>query len=534
MTKAALVETPVPATESRPSTAIPHGLASATGALAVAVVIGQLVTIVREIFVSAQVGTDARLDAVLIALVAPMTIAGVLQSGTSAALVAALGVAEATEGHASARHLAGGVLTWATIIGVVLMLLVIVLAGPLVALTGPGLAAPTSLLAVEIMPVVAPIVLFSALGVLVGALCQSASHFRPLIVGAILAPVVSAVLTIGLWDSVGVEALGIGMTGNAVATVIVVGLGAWIAGLLPRPTLSIRRREGVDFLRHATPLWASSAALTSNQVSDRAVASLVGAGAVSALRYGETVMRVPINSLGSAWGTVVYPALVRSQGQEHGLGVTASGLIRIVIALAMPVTFAAAALAPLIVDVAYVRGAFTVEDAQRTSLVVASLAPLFVLSMVQPVVIGSHNARRSGWTLFMAGVVTAVLNLALDLLLAPVFGTAGIGLSSSLALLLPLSALIILLGRREAGFELRGIASVAGRSAAAAAVPALIVGWVAWHQVPSYEVGFDLLLLIVGGIVGLAGYLVGAHLLRIAEVDQAFRAVTTRVSRRSH
>ena len=276
MTDVAVVDTPVPATEGAPSTSIPHGLASATGALAVAVVIGQLVTIAREIFVSAEVGVDVRLDAVLVALVAPVTIAGVLQSGTSAALVAALGVAEAKEGHAAARHLAGAVLTWAAIIGLLLTLVVILLAGPAVALAGPGLAGPTAQLAVGIMPVVAPIILFSALGVLLAALCQSASHFRPIIVGAILAPVVSAALTIGLWDSLGVAALGVGMTGNAVTTVVVVGIGAWLAGLLPRPTISIRRRDGVDFLRHAGPLWASSAALTSNQVSDRAVASLVG------------------------------------------------------------------------------------------------------------------------------------------------------------------------------------------------------------------------------------------------------------------
>ena len=292
------------------------------------------------------------------------------------------------------------------------------------------------------------------------------------------------------------------MTGNAVTTVVVVGIGAWLAGLLPIPTISIRRRDGVDFLRHAGPLWASSAALTSNQVSDRAVASLVGAGAVSALRYGETVMRVPVNSLGTAWGTVVYPALVRSQSRPDGLGGTASSLIRIVLALAMPVTFGAAALAPLIVDIAYVRGAFMADDARRTSAVVASLAPLFVLSMVQAVVIGSHNARRSGWTLFMAGVAAAVLNLGLDLLLAPVLGVVGIGLSSSLALLFPLSVLIFLLARREAGFHARRSTSVAARSALAAAVPAAIVAWFAWRVEPSDAIGMDVLLFVFGSTAG--------------------------------
>ena len=190
-------------------------------------------------------------------------------------------------------------------------------------------------------------------------------------------------------------------------------------------------------------------------------------------------------------------------------------------------------LAPLIVDIAYVRGAFMADDARRTSAVVASLAPLFVLSMVQAVVIGSHNARRSGWTLFMAGVAAAILNLGLDLLLAPVLGVAGIGLSSSLALLLPLSALIVLLARREAGFHSRAIASVAVRSAVAAAVPAAIVGWFAWRVEPTDAIGGDVVMFVVACVAGLAGYLVGAHVLRIEEVARAVRAVSARVRERS-
>src|SRR5207237_2179459 len=124
----------------------------------------------------------------------------------------------------------------------------------------------------------------------------------------------------------------------------------------------------------------------------------------------------------------------------------------------------AAAMAPLVIDVAYLRDAFDLDDARRTSQVVAMLSPLFVLSMMQAVVIGAHNARRSGWTLFAAGILTAGANLALDLALAPILGVAGIALSSSLALAVSIGSLLVLLDRREPHFDLRAVASVLARS----------------------------------------------------------------------
>ena len=77
------------------------------------------------------------------------------------------------------------------------------------------------------------------------------------------------------------------------------------------------------------------------------------------------------------------------------------------------------------------------------------------------------------------------------------------------------------------------IASVAARSALAAAVPAAIVAWFAWRVEPSDAIGMDVLLFVLGSTAGLAGYLVGAHLLGIEEVDRAVRAVSARVRQRS-
>ena len=300
-------------------------------------------------------------------------------------------------------------------------LVVILLAGPAVALAGPGLAPPTAHSRAASCRSSLPSSCSSALGDIAGGAVPVGIAFPADHRGRDPDAVVSAALTIGLWDSLGVAALGVGITGNAVTTVVVVGIGAWLAESPPIPTIS---DPGGVTAWTSCDTWdrcGRVAALTSNQVEPTGPSPPLSGRARSApFAMARRSCASRSTHSGTAWVTASYRALVRSQSRPDGLGGTASSLIRIALALAMPVTFGVAG-----------RGAnsswtsrmcavaFMADDARRTSAVVASLAPLFVLSMVQAVVIRSDNARRSGCILSMAGVAAAVLNLGLDLLLAP-------------------------------------------------------------------------------------------------------------------
>ena len=501
----------------------------AAGGLTIAVTLGHLVTVGREMFVAAQAGTTPRLDAVLVALVAPLTIGGLLQSGTAAALVAAVGAVQAQDGRASAQRLAGAVLTWTTLVGVALTLAVILLARPFISLVGPGLAPAERDLATAVIPLVAPIIALSALAYVVAALCQLAERFRPIAIAAVVTPVVAAAVTIALWPALDVSALAAGMALAASANLAIVAHGAARAGVLPRPTLRARWPHTIGFLRHAAPLWASSLGLSLNLATDRGVASLLGPGAVSALRYGETVMRLPTGAVADSWGTVVYPALVRSElDPAVSLGPTAGTYIRGVVALAMPVTVGVAALAPLVVAVAFQRGEFGADDVRTTAPVVAALAPIFLLSMVQAVLVGAHNARRAGLVLLAGGILNAALNLVLNVLLSIPFGVAGIGLSSSLATLIVLAMMAVILMRYEPGFRIAPIARVGGLALVASLVPGLPIGVLAWSTGSTGSFAADLGLLLAGAALGALGFVVVARLLGIDDVIAVVQAATAR------
>ena len=65
------------------------GAHAATAVLSAAGLIGQVFTLIREVFVASQVGVSADLDALLVAQVAPLILASLLSSGTAAAIVPA-------------------------------------------------------------------------------------------------------------------------------------------------------------------------------------------------------------------------------------------------------------------------------------------------------------------------------------------------------------------------------------------------------------------------------------------------------------
>ena len=71
----------------------------------------------RELFLAAQVGISADFDAVLIGLVLPATLSSVLTAGISTALVPAYIDARSSHGIVGAKRLAGTVLVWVAIFG---------------------------------------------------------------------------------------------------------------------------------------------------------------------------------------------------------------------------------------------------------------------------------------------------------------------------------------------------------------------------------------------------------------------------------
>lgn len=508
-------------------------VAKSAALLSASTILGQAFVLGRELFVASRVGTSPELDALLVAAVVPAMGASLLASGTAAAIVPGYVEAEQVDGTAAARRLLSAVITWTALLGVGVIGLVLLVGPVLVLIAGPGLSPDGKAAAEAYLPYVAPMLLFQSVGALLAAMFQIHSRLRPIAVAWAIGPLASLAVTVFLWGPLGLTAYALAMTLQQAAVVVVLALAAARLRILPRPTLRAPRQELLSFSRHAAPLTISASVLQLNLLSDRAVASLITPGAVSALRYAEGIIKLPLNSIGPAWSTALYPALVRAgnKDEDRSLGQAAGDAASYLMAIFIPLAVATAALAPLVIRLIYARGAFDAEAVSLTSHALAGFAGLLFLTMVNSVLTGAHNVRRRGVFLMAMGFVDATLNAALNVGLGIWIGVAGVALSTTITIGIVQLVKAWRLGALDHDFDLRALAGIGWRSVLASSLVGLPVALVAWSA-PA-DLPFLAALAVLGALlaIGLAGYVAIGLLLGMREPWVALRVIAALPSR---
>lgn len=485
-----------------------------TGAAAVA----QLLGVVREIFVAAEVGLSAAYDALLIALILPTTLAGVLTASTVTAMVPAYLEARQGYGREQARRLAGAIGFWVGTGGLLVWLMLEAFPMVAIAIAGPGLSPTSRVSAIGYLHIVAPLAFVSPISAVLYGVCQAEERFGAVALSALGGAATTLVTTLALWQSLQLGALAVGSLLGPIVGAVVLLAATLRASIAPRPTPWTSREEMAGFLRHAAPLTLSGAILQINLIADRAIASLLAPGAVSVLRYADVMVRAPIGAISPAWGTALYPSLVRVALQAGpGLASATERSIRYVLALFVPVAALTIAVAPVAVAVGYGRGAFGALDVSRTAQAVAAFAPLIVVLMCSPALTGALNARRRGDVLLAGGVLGVLLNVTLDVLLGSWLGATGVALASSITSVIVLVFFAWRLSRSESTFTVVPIARTL-RLATLASLPiALPLAALSWSGLVPSGTFAGLVALVAFGVLGLLGYLIVALRLGLDE-----------------
>lgn len=477
----------------------------------------QVLGIIRELYVAARVGVSAELDALLIALVLPNTLAAALTSGIVTALVPAYLEAR-SRGPREARRLAGSVLVLTGVAGLALWFCLIAFAQVAIAVAGPGLTSASRDTAVGYLALLAPIGFVLVVSAIFYSICQAEERFLAMSIASLSGSAATVITMLALWGPLGLKALAVGYLVGPVVSVVILVATAVLGSFAPLPIPRWDPSLG-PLLRHAAPLTASAAVLQINVIGDRAIASLLGPGAVSALRYADVLVRTPIGAIGPAWGSAIYPALVRSAigDVSASLASAAQRMLQYAIVVFVPLAMLTVAVAPVAVAFAYGRGAFTPNDVTLTAGTVAGFAPLLVVLMTSPVLTGALNARRRGRVLLIGGVINMIFNIALDVILGFTLGVAGIALSSSITSTIVLFYFASRLTGSEEGFAPRVLAETLGLAILASAPAAVAIGAVAWTGHLPHETVPAFVSLVAVTIIGVVVYLLASRSLGLDE-----------------
>lgn len=491
----------------------------------------QALSFLSSLALAAILGATYVTDAYYLALSVPVLVYGILLAALRLGAIPALTEADSDEGrdfNAACSELVVGVLVATVGLSLVATSITVALMPLLVGgAQDPRILPLARLVTLELAPL-------GVLGALVGTLGAILTvRHRPAAPVAVMGfePLVKTALILLVGRELGAHALAIGnVVGSTMAAVVL-----W--RLLARQGVRLRvaRRLTSPFvrgvLRSSVPILVGQTVLQVNPPVDRAMASALGPGSVTELELGLRIFAVPVSLMA---GTLIAPVVARwsaryAAGGWPALTESLLGAARAIFLVVPPVVVLGFVLRQEVITALYRSGAYSAAAAHDTAgvfgmLILGLPAQVFVVVFASLFIV-----LREPIVLMVIAFANVALNVLLNLLLRPVYGVAGIALSTTLTYTV-LCLLYALAARRSFGIlGLSKLRLTALRAVPSAVAVALVALAIARALPPATNRLSALLTLASATTAGLAVHLLFARLAS----DQAMVDVLVAVRRRN-
>lgn len=409
----------------------------------------------RDILIAAVLGTGPVADAFFVALRLPNLFRRLFGEGAfNAAFVPSIstilhqnGLRAATEFAEEAMAVMAFWLLGLTVLGEIFMPWLLYVLAPGFSAHGGRLD-----LALAMSRIMFPYLLFICLTALFSGVLNALGRFA----AAAAAPMLFNIFAIAslLWWAPYMAnpgyALSWGIMLSGIAQMGLVFFAIRRAGMrIIRPKLRLSPHIRKMFRRMAPALLG--AGVTQLNVSiDIIIGTLLPAGSVSILYYADRVNQLPLGVIATAAGTALLPAVTKhiALGEEDAAETALNRAFESVLMLTLPAAIGLAITAKAVMDVAFVRGAFSAHDALLAGHSLSAFAiGLPVFALVKILTPGFY-ARGNTVTPLKIGVVAVLVNLGLNLIFMHPLKAVGPALATSLSAAFNAGWLFLLLRRR--------------------------------------------------------------------------------------
>lgn len=471
--------------------------------------------LVRDAVIAAVYGAGAQLDAWFVALGLSSILLGVL--GTSLNRAVTPQVAREADGEGPGMPCAGHPGWWtASVVGTVSVGVVGVLlglaAGPVSAVLAPGLTDDDGTLELLVRVVLLATVLIAATDLLAG-LAHGHGIFRWAALQGVPFNVVMIAAAGLLGPRLGIVALAWGFV---VGSLLRLALQLWPAVRLRwrlAARLDLRGPAWREISAMVPALMVGQAVVNVNTLVDRAVASTVEEGAVTAIFLGWRLVNLPQVLVVAALMAPLYPAMGAASGDPRALRRLVHRGTAVTLTVLTPVVVVLAVVPERVVSLAFGRGGFDDAAVAATATALVWLLPALLAVGWRQVVVSASYAVGDTRGPVAISILAMVVNVVGDLTLAPVLGVPGIVLSTSVSLLLAAVLTSRLLARRHGLLA----AVVARGQLSRAMVGALAAGSLGALTARALGGAIDLVVVALVAVVVLGTYQVTLHLLRAPE-----------------
>lgn len=216
-------------------------------------------------------------------------------------------------------------------------------------------------------------------------------------------------------------ALGVLVGGALQMGILVPALGR--LGAMPRLQWQGLNKDIRHVLRNMLPGILGMGLLQFTTLVNLKYASGLAEGAISSIYWADRLLELPLSLVSVSLGTALLPTLSRlgGRGQRQQMSETTNYYLRLNFFIALPAALGLYFLAQPIVEALFMRGRFTLADAQATAAVLKIYAGLLLSASCARVFVPAYYAIKNTW--FPA--LTSSLALLGHIVLAPFLMKSG-------------------------------------------------------------------------------------------------------------
>lgn len=202
------------------------------------------------------------------------------------------------------------------------------------------------------------------------------------------------------------------------------------------------------------PLFLSNSVIQLNAMVDKAIATSLGEGYVSALSYGHFIFSSihSIMIMSTCTVLLTYFSMYILENRVGELIKTFRNNISLMTFVMIPLTVLCVSESQYIVKILYGRGAFTELSVSLTNDALIGYAVGIVFVTVRDIIMQALYALKKNKTAMINGVIGVIFNIVLSIVLSKKIGIFGIAVADSIAYLI-----VAIIGCIEVKHEIKGI-----------------------------------------------------------------------------
>ncbi|MDM8553103.1 lipid II flippase MurJ [Desulfococcaceae bacterium HSG7] len=428
--------------------------------------VGGLSLIVRAVdaliylLAAALFGAGDEMDALLIALIAPVFLLNIFSGAFHTSFIPAYikvrndhGGPDESERVASQRFFASVMMLGAALL-IVLTLALSLSGSYLLPIFGSGFNPLKLQLTRSLFFILIPTLLFSSLARMWAAVLNAAEKFKL----AALSPAIKSIILIGFLLTMapywGIYAFAWGMAIGSFVEMILLADGIRRQNLPVWPRWHGMSADLKQVLRQFAPMAAGSILMGGTELIDHSMAAMLGPGSVSTLSYANKIVMFVLVVSSGALGTAVFPYFSQMAANQDRRGIidTLKIYSRLIILFSLPATALLYYFSQPLVRILFERGAFTIHDTQQISTVVGIYAFQITFYLLSIMEVRLISALRGNHILMVSTMISLPLNILFNYIFMHFMGVAGIALSTVLVYLLAFVFLTVMLFKMMAAF----------------------------------------------------------------------------------